>query len=471
VSSPRLPAVSLFTNCGAGDLGYRRAGFRFQVLADIQPRRVAVARLNHGDAAAVEGDLRDTWQEVVETYRRQVMTRPPALLAACPPCQGMSSARSGRGLARDPDAGSRDSRNLLVDVIANVACELSPRVVVVENVLAFLTRRVRHPDTKQPVSAAALLIARLTNDYEPFAMRADLADFGVPQTRRRSFLTFVRRSEPGLARLRETCRTPFPAVTHGSDAAIPQITIGAALSELRAEGLDSASSESAGSGLHAVPVLDVERHLMVASIPPGSGASAWDNDVCSTCGKVDADKEEAHCPSCGGPLARPVTFDEQLGAWRLIKGFRNSSYRRMHVDRPAATITTATGRVGSDYTLHPTENRVLSMLECQHLQTIPREFNWGNHLQRYGHTSLREMIGEAVPPQFTELHGRVLVSLLAGHAPRLAMPTSDKRVQSAVKALAARAAVNEETAAAATGSELLDPTTPMASKSRHYRDR
>lgn len=439
MTPPRLPAVSLFTNCGAGDLGYRRAGFRFQVLAELDPQRLNVASLNHDEADVVGGDLRETWPTVVEAYRQRVRGRAPALLAACPPCQGMSSARSGRGLENDPDAGSRDSRNLLVDVVASVARELAPRVVVVENVLAFLTRRVRHPETQQPVSASALLIASLAHDYEPFVIRADLADFGVPQTRRRSFLTLVRRSEPGLARLRASGKTPFPAVTHGPDAGAPHVTLAKALTELGAGPLDSASAEFAGSGMHAVPVLHAQRHFMVASIPPGSGASAWDNDSCVACGMVDVGEHDADCPDCRGPLARPVTLDEQEGGWRLIKGFRNSSYRRMPPDRPAATVTTANGRVGSDYTLHPTENRVLSMLECQHLQTIPREFVWGDHLEEHGHTSLRAMIGEAVPPQFTEMHGGVLSSLLDGHAPRAAMLASDRRVRSAARVLVAQA--------------------------------
>jgi DNA (cytosine-5)-methyltransferase 1 len=107
----------------------------------------------------------------------------------------------------------------------------------------------------------------------------------------------------------------------------------------------------------------------------------------------------------------------------------------MHPDKPAATITTATGRIGSDNTLHPSQHRVLSMLECQHLQTFPRDFNWGDHLKCYGHTSLREMIGEAVPPQFTQLHGQVLASLLDGHAARTAMHQSDGRVTGAWRRL------------------------------------
>lgn len=206
---PRLPAVSLFSNCGAGDVGYARAGFRFKVLAELHQRRLDVAVLNHPEADPIGGDLRITWPKVVASYRRSMGDRPPALLSACPPCQGLSSAQSRRGCADDPDAGSRDKRNLLVEVIAEVGRALCPRLIVVENVLSFMTRKVRHPDTGEPISAARLLLDRLHQDYAPFALRTNLADFGVPQMRRRAFIVLVRRDEPGLPRLTKAGRAPF----------------------------------------------------------------------------------------------------------------------------------------------------------------------------------------------------------------------------------------------------------------------
>jgi DNA (cytosine-5)-methyltransferase 1 len=114
------------------------------------------------------------------------------------------------------------------------------------------------------------------------------------------------------------------------------------------------------------------------------------------------------------------------GKYRLVKGFK-SSYRRMHGNRPAATVTTASGHIGSDYTIHPTENRLLSPLECALLQTFPKEFNWGNALKKLGHTNVREMIGEAVPPAFTKLHGEALLSLLRGQSKSTLMPLNNKR--------------------------------------------
>jgi DNA (cytosine-5)-methyltransferase 1 len=430
---PALPAVSLFTNCGAGDIGYARAGFRFQVLAELQERRLDVAALNHPKASAIAGDLRSTWPRVVEEYRRSMKSARPALLSACPPCQGMSSARSDRGLASDADAGSKDERNLLVDVVAKVAAELEPRTVVVENVVAFLTRKVRHPDSHTAISAARLLTERLQERYEPFAMSTDLADFGVPQTRRRAFLVLVHRDEAGLSGLRAARVAPFPAATHGPGLPSEHLTLRQALNQLGAGPLDSESLETAGKGLHSVPIWDRRRRFMVESIPADSGDGAWTNSNCESCGPVDVARNGSKCPRCHGPLARPVVRIN--GRWRLIHGFRNSSYRRMRPDEPAATITTASGRVSSDNTLHPSENRVLSMLECQHLQTFPATFKWGDHMERYGTGSVRAMIGEAVPPQFTEMHGRVLASMLRGRAARSAISISDDRVRRALKAL------------------------------------
>jgi DNA (cytosine-5)-methyltransferase 1 len=95
---------------------------------------------------------------------------------------------------------------------------------------------------------------------------------------------------------------------------------------------------------------------------------------------------------------------------------------------PAATVTTASGHVGSDRTIHPWETRVLSPLECARLQTFPKSFKWGEALADWGHTNVRAMIGEAVPPLFTRKHGKVLMTLLEGSSPRDALSRLDSRL-------------------------------------------
>lgn len=121
----KMRAISLFTNCGAGDIGYASSGFRFEVMAEIDRRRLDVALLNHPSATGVYGDLRTTWKQVVQLGRRDEGRGRLALLSACPPCQGMSSARGRRGRDNDADSGTKDQRNLLVIPIAAVAKALA----------------------------------------------------------------------------------------------------------------------------------------------------------------------------------------------------------------------------------------------------------------------------------------------------------------------------------------------------------
>lgn len=433
-------AVSLFSNCGAGDIGYARAGFRFDVMAELIPWRLKVATTNHPGAVGIEGDLRQTWKKVIAEYRKKSPVHRPALLAACPPCQGMSSARSGRGKEDDPSAN--DERNYLVTVIAGIALELKPALVVVENVPAFLRRKILDPETRQPISAASYLSRELSQEYDTFAISTDLCDYGIPQSRKRVFLTSIRKDVAGLRQLRRTKRAPFPRPTHGPEAFDnPHRTIAQALMEGGFTSLDAKSTSLAdGTGvspLHFVPAWNKWQYEMVKAIPRGSGRSAWSNTKCGDCRKSfkDLGEDDSSCPACGGRLLRP-TVVEKDGSFRLIKGFRTSSYRRMSPDLPAATITTASGHVGSDLTIHPTENRLLSPAECSYLQTIPREFDWGDTLSTVGVTGLREMIGEAVPPEFTRLHGLVLKNILTNTWNRALISAYDDRCTKAMSKLA-----------------------------------
>lgn len=432
-----MQAISLFSNCGAGDFGYRQAGFRFRVMAELDPRRMKVAALNHPEASVVWGNLRETWPTVVEAWRNAVEPgHAPDLLAACPPCQGLSSARSDRGREADADAGSRDHRNLLVEVIAAVAHELEPRAIVVENVPAFLTRAVRHPDTGEPISAAKLLIGRLSAEYTVFPLLTDLVDYGVPQSRVRSFVTFLRNDELSLEMLRHAAASPYPipahAQDHGGDGGV---VLQQALASFQVPALDASMAKSGRDPerpLHFVPVWKDRRYEIVAAIPPNSGGSAWENG-CGNCNDVVAGADDIRCPACGDVLPRPAVFEE--GDWRLVKGFRASSYRRMDPAKPAATVTTASGNLGSDRTVHPWENRVLSPLECALLQTFPQDFRWGTALDDWGATSVRRMIGEAVPPLFTEQHGAALVALLTEDHVFELLSVGDPRCRRAQKRL------------------------------------
>ena len=431
VSTNDFKAVSLFSNCGAGDIGYKKAGFSFEVMAEINPKRLNVCLLNHSNAVGIQGDLRETWTEVLTAYKSKTNGAPLSLLAACPPCQGMSSARGLRGSHEDADAGSKDDRNLLAVVIANVAKELKPNIIVVENVPEFFSKKVRHPDTNLPVTASNLLIDLLSENYKVYPIILDMCDFGIPQTRKRSFLTLIKYKLPGLRTLLQKNFSPYPN-TNGSPITLQDALRSFNLPPLDASSLELSKSETYENKLHSVPVFTEDRYKMVNSIPPNSGKSAWTNNTCLNCKKINED-EDVFCVVCQALLPKPVV-KSSTGEFRLIRGFKTSSYKRMHPNKPASTILTTSATMSSHNTIHPFENRVLSILECSYLQTIDADFKWGTALEKWGAIPVRKMIGEAVPPKFTLMHGEILMSVL-NCSINNPLSASDKRCVLAIKTL------------------------------------
>jgi DNA (cytosine-5)-methyltransferase 1 len=157
-----------------------------------------------------------------------------------------------------------------------------------------------------------------------------------------------------------------------------------------------------------------DRYLQISQIPPDGGGSAYENSTCPQCGAEHVPQKLATCPGCGA-LMRNRPYVQGKKGPRLIRGF-DSSYRRMAPDRPAATVTTNSSHVGSDFKVHPWENRVLSILEVADLQTVPRLFDWTRALREKHNYLIRNVVGEAFPPYFTYLHGRILANLLAGES-------------------------------------------------------
>lgn len=431
---PAFPALSMFSNAGIGDYGYRLAGFTFHAHAELRPARLAIAKLNHPRTADVAGDLRETLPRFIEAYEDYAEGRRPALLTGCSPCQGMSTASAW---ARKGKTGpSDDHRNVLPFLIADAAQKLQPRIVVVENVPSIMTTCVVDPATGQEGYIFDLLADRLAN-YAVFPATLQFADFGIPQRRRRAVFTFIRRDEPCLARLKQHGTTPYPRRTHdatGRHGLLPWRTVRGFLGAPRFRPLDSrteAAARDPSDPLHYVPFYDADRYDLVRMIPPYSGKSAYETEQCPHCSASPQPHKAATCVKCDKPLhSRPIVL--RNGKPALIVGHA-TSYKRMPPDLPASTITTANGHLGSDTKIHPWENRLLSPRECATLQTIPRDFKWGKSPGDLPTNEvLRSVIGEAVPPWFTYLHGLVLYSLLRGGlASPYLMPQTDQSIEPA----------------------------------------
>lgn len=406
-----LPAVSLFSGAGLSDLGYEFAGFRFCAQVELAGDRVAIGQRNFPHSAWKTADVRKCVDYVV-TACEDVGVERPALLVATPPCQGMSSSNPSRGRRKTQRAWNHARKNKLVLAIVPVVQTLKPRIIITENVRQIRTHTVR--DGGRHVRVLDVLAASLP-DYEFFETTVNMADYGIPQTRYRAITVGVHTKEDWLPDMKEARRLPWPMPTHGPDRQ-PWVTVREWLTAMAYPSLSSVSERRAHDShpLHFVPHYGEHRHLLVKHIPPHSGRSAYENDKCPTCHHRPIVHGVAICPACCEPLYnRPIVI-ERSGP-RLIKGFK-SSYRRMRSDEPAPTVTTNSSHVGSDNKIHPWQHRVLSILECADLQGVPRCFDWSPATD-VGKTYLvRNVIGEALPPFFTYLHGRAIRQLLMGQA-------------------------------------------------------
>jgi len=416
---PSLPAVSLFSGAGIGDYGYKLAGFRFGVFADLEPRRLKICQANHRRSLVVAGDLRETWPEVVRAYRKKWGSAPPALLTGMPPCEAMSWANSWTGKGSRTEVSS-DPRNSLALVLARVAQKLKPRVIVLENVIGIFTTRVRDPTLDKTDFVAQLVLDRLP-DYECWPAIMQFADYGVPQRRQRALLTLIRRSDPAARHLLRSGDSPYPEETHdrlGRFGRRPWVHAREFLGPPRYPKLDSGSSQSAldpDDPLHNVPVYDAQRYELIRQIPPYSGKSAYETDICPSCFAPNQPRDSARCWKCARPLwTRPIVVGPKGGVRLVVGG--ETAYSRMSSDLPVATITTASGHIGSDTKIHPWENRLLSIRECGDAQTIPHSFQWPTPGPRGNAWLLRGAIGDAIPPWFTYLHGKRLHGLLLSSA-------------------------------------------------------
>ena len=423
-TSPRrdgLPAVSLFSGGGISDLGYAFAGFDFVVQAELDGDRAKLCGENFPRSAVVVGDVRQHWQDVVRSYERTSGER-PALLSVTPPCQGMSSSNPSRGKASCPDGNGRNERNLLLLAAVPAIQRLRPACVVVENVPQVLLRMVRLAGAKRPRRLVETFFEGL-NDYAAFAGIVQMADYGVPQVRRRSVLVLLDKSLPCAIELEKRALLPWPRPTHSEEqnnGYAPWVTLREWLPSRGYSPLDARTAATASDDcdpLHFVPSYDADRYLWVSQIPRNSGRSAYQNEACPRCGASPVEEGLVRCPACRGVMVNRPYVKGRNGKVRLVRGFK-SSYRRMRPDRPAPTVTTASSHLGSDYKIHPWENRVLSIRECIELQTIPQAYSWEWAMNNGHHYLIREVVGEAIPPWFTYLHGRILKQLLEGRVSR-----------------------------------------------------
>ena len=328
-------AIDLFSGLGGTSLGLRRAGFR--VVAAVESSQLAAEsyRLNLGDIHVWERDIRRvTVREVMEEA-----TLDPGelgLLAACPPCQGFSAIRTLNGSRQ-----IEDRRNGLLREVTRFVRVLKPMTILAENV---------------PGLAQSAVFGKFIDDlgvlgYQHRYEVVDVAQYGVPQRRRRLLIVASRLGVPPR-----------------SEESQQRVTVREALRGLPVAG-------SGDDALHEAPEKRTQRiSALIRQIPLDGGS------------RTDL-----------GP-------ELQLECHRHTDGFKDI-YGRMAWDKVAPTITGGCVNPSKGRFLHPAEHRAITLREAAVLQSFPADYKMSLRQGRY---AVAEMIGNALPPEFVRRHALAL---------------------------------------------------------------
>jgi len=410
-------AVSLFSSAGIGDLGVLAAGLEIILANELLPQRVQLYRENFRHEI-IEADIVAAKSAIIEAAHAKLAGEPLFLLYATPPCQGMSSNGMGK-LKSEVAAGRRgpeDARNRLIIPTMDIAEQLRPMWLLLENVPAMASTEIRTHGNKTE-HIIDYVKRRLGPEYAGTAEVIACEDFGVPQRRKRMIAVFTRHPV-AKEHFHQNERSFFtPSLRE------PKRSLRDAISSLPP--LDARPGRNEARGFHPyhyVPAMSDLKYLWVQHTREGD--TAFNNQCVNprclhkgTPGHRDIKVEgrwvsskdiPIHCEQCGQLLPRPHVIEN--GKPRLLRGF-HSAYRRMVWDEPARTLTQNFIYEASDNKIHPSQNRVLSVYEAMIVQTIDRyRYAFSVNGVELSAARIAEVIGESVPPYIIQKLCEVMIT-------------------------------------------------------------
>jgi DNA (cytosine-5)-methyltransferase 1 len=329
--------VSLFSGCGGIDLGFRQAGFKTVFANDINEEACLTYKENLGEITI--GDIREASLPNIKKLD---------LLTAGFPCQPFSNAGLRKGFS--------DSRGSLFLSALNAVEQLSPKIVMFENVRGLLSSK---HDGKYLIETICDNLSQL--GYVVTFSLVDASKHNVPQKRLRVFII-------GVKKMRSIGDFAFPPIVIRDDLTLRHIVMDVP------ENLPTQNE---------IMQLNPQALEIAKKIPEGG---SWKNipydELPNRLKKIQDNIERYHWPKF---------------------------YRHFHRDEVAGTITAAFKPENAGV-WHPTEGRIFTVREIARIQTFPDWFVFkGKNIK-----SKYQQIGNAVPPRLAFEIAKQIIKILNG---------------------------------------------------------
>jgi DNA (cytosine-5)-methyltransferase 1 len=348
-------AVDIFSGAGGLTLGLKRAGFRVAAAVELEQHAFTTYKANHPDVQAFKQDVRT----IEGNYLKKVAGGSIDLLAGCPPCQGFSSLTNA--------STKTDPRNNLVLEMARLVRETKPRALMMENVPGLADRG------KRLFNKLLRTLDELGYTYAWDVLQ--VADYGVPQNRRRLVLLAARNGV--------TLTMPAPTHSRTGENGLPKWktlkqTIGdmgtpTVLEDTRTDGGGPQSVN-----WHVIRRLSPQNIARLRNTKAGESRSNLPNHLRPDCHKD------------------------------IEKGYSNvygrMSWSQLPVTMTGGCTTLSKGRFG-----HPTQLRTISVREAARIQTFPDDYIFDCEYMDY----VCNMVGNALPVDFAELLSKSVAEQLA----------------------------------------------------------
>lgn len=376
--------ISLFSSAGIGCYGFKKEGFDCIATCELIPSRLDIQRANKKckyDSGYIVGDL--TQDEIkgklfkeIDFWRKSEEIKGVDVVVATPPCQGMSTANYKKG--------DEQKRNSLVIEAISIIQKVKPKVFVFENVKAFLKTQCTDISGDE-ISIEESITRNLGEEYHIYSRVINFKDYGVPSSRPRTIVIgtlkeYIHISPLNIFPLKEKQRTVRDVIGD-----LPSLNYG----------------EISDDILHFFRKYPPYMEDWISHI--SEGESAFNN-------------EDKYKP-----------YKVVNGKKVLLKGAHlGNKFRRLFWDKPGACIATRNDQLASQDTIHPKDNRVLSIRELMRLMTIPDDFKWTkvnlNSFKtiedkelffRENELNIRRCIGEAVPTHIMQTIAKNTKELLA----------------------------------------------------------